>query len=435
MSFIHSHSCECTKSELDLFSLPPTQLSIERSDYVEYKPVASISENAAIEFCIPGIREEYLDLAQTLLYVKGKIVNAKGEDIKETDNVGLVNNALHSIFSQFDITLNGKHISSITGNYPFAAYLENLLNYDNNTVSTRLENVLFYKDSAGAMDSAGDDNVGLKKRKSRVVKNRGVEMIGQPHISFFNQNKLLINGIDVKVKMTRARDAFSLMSDGTEYKFIVLDATLRVRRVKVNPNIALTHSKILERCNIKYNIERVEVKVQTLSQGSKNHTIDNLVLGQLPKRIIIGFVSNTAYNGDYKKNPFNFHHYNLNHLSLYVDGQQVPSKPLKPDFKNALYTDSYQTLFSGTGIHFGQSTHTITYDEYKGGYCLFAFDLTPDLSAHLSTHWNLIRHGSLRAELGFAEALPEVINMILYAEYDNVIEIDKARNVTTDYGS
>ena len=29
MAFIHEGSCECTKSELDLFSVPPTQTSIE----------------------------------------------------------------------------------------------------------------------------------------------------------------------------------------------------------------------------------------------------------------------------------------------------------------------------------------------------------------------------------------------------------------------
>lgn len=378
MPFIHSHSCECTKSELDLFALPPTQLSIKRSDYVEYKPIAAISENSAIEFCIPGIREEYLDLAQTLLYAKVKIVNAEGEDLKTTDKVGLVNNALHSIFSQFEVTLNGKHVSSVTGNYPFAAYLENLLNYNTDTITTRLENVLFYKDTAGYMDALDSTNVGLDNRKVRIQTVQGVEMVGQPHISFFNQDKLLINGIEVKVKMQRARDAFCLMSDGTEYKLVILDAALRVRRVKINPNIALTHSRILEQANIKYAIGRVEVKVQTLAQGSKNHTIDNLVLGQLPKRVIIGFVSNAGYNGDYKKNPFNFQHYDLNHLSLYVDGQQIPSKPLKPDYKNTLYAEAYQTLFSGTGIQFNQSTHTVNYEEYKDGYCLYAFDLTPD---------------------------------------------------------
>ena len=40
MAFVHAQSGECMKTELDLFSLPPTQTSIEKSDWIEYKPVS-----------------------------------------------------------------------------------------------------------------------------------------------------------------------------------------------------------------------------------------------------------------------------------------------------------------------------------------------------------------------------------------------------------
>ncbi|KYN11438.1 hypothetical protein ALC57_16406 [Trachymyrmex cornetzi] len=42
MSFLHTHSSECIKSELDFFSLPPTQTSIESSQWIYYKPVTSL---------------------------------------------------------------------------------------------------------------------------------------------------------------------------------------------------------------------------------------------------------------------------------------------------------------------------------------------------------------------------------------------------------
>lgn len=67
------------------------------------------------------------------------------------------------------------------------------------------------------------------------------------------------------------------------------------------------------------------------------------------------------------------------------------------------------------------------------GYCLFAFDLTPDLSANENTHWNLVRHGSVRIEVRFAKELENTINCIIYAEYDNILEIDASRQVIVDY--
>lgn len=64
-----------------------------------------------------------------------------------------------------------------------------------------------------------------------------------------------------------------------------------------------------------------------------------------------------------------------------------------------------------------------------------AFDLTPDMSANMTTHWNLVKNGCLRIEVRFEEALQETVNCIVYAEFDNVIEINKTRNVVADYGS
>ena len=70
--------------------------------------------------------------------------------------------------------------------------------------------------------------------------------------------------------------------------------------------------------------------------------------------------------------------------------------------------------------------------EYQKGYTLFAFDLTPDLSVD-GGHFQLVKRGNLRLELHFAKALPATINVIAYAEFDNVIEIDRSRNVVFDY--
>ena len=161
---------------------------------------------------------------------------------------------------------------------------------------------------------------------------------------------------------------------------------------------------------------------------------DNVIFGQLPKRIIIGFVDNKAFNCDFKLNPFNFHHYKINYLSLYVDGVQISSRPLQPDFANyRLHVDSFHTLLSGTGMRFLNMGHSIDREDYRRGYCLFAFDLTPDLSANSNSHWNLVKHGSVRIEVRFEEALSSTTNCIVYTEYDNVLEIDAARQVMVEF--
>lgn len=57
MSFLHTHSNGCLTSELDLFSLPLTQTSIESSKLIYYKSVNSTSDDSPIRFVIPGNRK------------------------------------------------------------------------------------------------------------------------------------------------------------------------------------------------------------------------------------------------------------------------------------------------------------------------------------------------------------------------------------------
>ena len=117
---------------------------------------------------------------------------------------------------------------------------------------------------------------------------------------------------------------------------------------------------------------------------------------------------------------------------------QIPGKPLQPRFdgdNSSDNIDAFHTLFTDTGIHFLNEGIDINRTTYPVGYCLFAFDLTPDLSAHNTSHWSLIRSGTLRIDVRFAQALTETINCVVYAEFDHVLEIDSNRQIITDYSA
>ena len=114
MTFVHRQSCEGVKSELDLFTIPPTQNSIIDSRIVEHQPMASLDSGGPIEFLIPGSGDDYLDLANTMLHVQVKVTRANGDDLLLALPVGPVNNWLHSLFSQFDVYLNGTLVTPRT---------------------------------------------------------------------------------------------------------------------------------------------------------------------------------------------------------------------------------------------------------------------------------------------------------------------------------
>lgn len=432
MSFLHTHSCESMKSELDLFSLPPTETNYERGDWVTYQPIASLSDAVPIEFFIPSRGAEYLDLAQTLLNVKVKITARNGTDLAAGVNVGPVNNYLHSLFDHVGVSLSDKPVSSPSHTYPYRAYIESLLNYGKDALSSHQTTRLFYKDRAGHMDALASNTTGFIKRQTFTDNSRTVDLVGNIHSDLFNQDRLMLNGVDLKVKLIRSKDLFNLISAEPDVKSTIVEASLAIRKVVVNPSILLAHNRILEKNTAKYPITRNDIKIVTIPTGLQSKTVDNLYMGQTPKRVIIGFVSNAATNGSLTTNPFNFQNFGHNYLALFIDGQPKPCKPLQPNYASNNYIESYSTLFTGTGIHYGNRGICINREEYPNGYCLTAFDTTPDLSAN-EDHWTLQRSSTVRLEVRFAAALTAAVDIIVYAEFDNLIEVTRDRNVILDY--
>ncbi|XP_065263663.1 deleted in malignant brain tumors 1 protein-like [Emys orbicularis] len=205
----------------------------------------------------------------------------------------------------------------------------------------------------------------------------------------------------------------------------------RVRLSGQIPRAGPGHAEALMTASAKYSVDWLGIKVFSIPASSRVSNQENLFLGQLPKQLVIGFIDNDAFSGSYVKNPFNFKHYNINFVALYVDGEQVPAKPLQPDFETGNCVREYMQLMQATGKYVKDCSLLIDRGEFAQGYTLYAFDLTPDQQC--ADHYSLIKTGNLRAEIRFAMALPSTVNMIVYGVFDNVLEVNHRRNVLFDY--
>ena len=153
----------------------------------------------------------------------------------------------------------------------------------------------------------------------------------------------------------------------------------------------------------------------------------------MPRRLVLGMVDDVAMNGSYIDYPFNFEHNQLNSLSINVGGRQIPSTPFTPDFISLGgfgYVRSYMSLFYGTGINYSDKGIDISREDYRGGYTLWAFDLTPDGCESTVSD---ITGGSLSIDIRFQRALRTTVDLVVYAEFDDVIEVDKNRTVYANF--
>ena len=260
-----------------------------------------------------------------------------------------------------------------------------------------------------------------------------VEMMGKLHLDLCYQERLIPSDVGLKIRLIRSRDAFVLMSPtaNASYRLVITECKLYVRKVKVSSSVFLAHAKALTVSNFKYPINRVVCKTFTVPQGNLDFCQENLFSGHLPTRLVVALTDNDGFNGIYAKNPFNFKHFNMTRLKLYIDGQPQNTQAMDIDFANNKHLKAYLSLFDGTGKLGKDEGLDISRAEYADGYTLFAWDLTPDISER--DHMNLHKEGTVRLDATFAAALPQSINVIVYAEFESVIEINRNRQVLTDF--
>ena len=102
--------------------------------------------------------------------------------------------------------------------------------------------------------------------------------------------------------------------------FKILDAHLLVNSVKPDPITLLAHSATLNTGALAhYNMTSVKLKTFTFSAGSKSLSIDNAVLGPVPKRLLFTKVKNTNFLGTVDTNPYKFQHNDISDFSLIVN--------------------------------------------------------------------------------------------------------------------
>ena len=420
---------ECTLSDADLFTPPFTQSDIQHGVYEDVFPISKLDDNGPIEFNIGNSTDKLIDLASTYLRAKIQIQNLDGSVLE--DVVVPVNYIFGSMFSQVDVSLGGTNISNSNNTYAYRAYLETLLNYGADAKSSQLQMGLYKKDSI-IENLNPAQNLAIAERIEHFKESRVVEVSGRIHSDIFHQERLLLNGIPLKITLHRNKAGFMLLTNvDALFKFLITEAVLCVRKVQLTQHKFIEIQKNLERVPALFPINRIDVRTHSVAAGLSSLIWDNIYQGQLPNRIFVGMVDNDSFTGSFKKSPFNFKHYNVNKVGCFVNGETLPGQPLNLNFDRNHYLEGYRSLFTTAGKINRDEGIDIARREYKTGYTLFGFDISP--STCNGGHQEAVKRGTLRLQLEFQKALPNTITVILYADFDNTISIDKFRNIIKDF--
>ena len=405
------------------------QRQIEKAEYETLSP--HLQNDSVIEF--KYVNENcFIELNKTEIEVKLKIKKADGSALAATDKVGLINYPIASLFKDVEIQINDKTITDGSSNYAERAILEVLLTYGQDAEKTWLHAGGFSKDTAGKMDkadpTAADGNIGLKERAEYSNESRLVTLRGKLHEDLFNQPKPLPNKNRLNIKFTRHDDKYCLMSDAADaaYKIEFQSIALYLRKLTMSKAVITS----LEGRDVVIPIDRVVQKVFSVPDGGSSYNQNSLHEGQIPTRIVFGFVANNAHTGRYKLNPFNFDHVDVKRVSLFHDGQLVNTRPIETDFTSGDVMQGYWSLHRATNTRYTNGGALIGLKDYKlGGYALWGYDLSP--SQCDEEFVDPKRYGKLELEVEFAKNIPKPLSLCVYLQFDGEIKIDSMRNTIT----
>lgn len=437
----------CQVSELDLFSPNPIQLSVIDTHENVYSPLSSLDNASVIQFQIPGSSEYYIDLNNVYLRLKLQILKSDGSAYKEVkdstktppeftekkaEQCGLINNNLHSLFKTLRVSLNGTVVNEIQ-NYHIKSYIDTLLNYSNDQQNTSLITQGFMKDTKDQFDKVNGDNSGLVSRKYRSDNSLIFELYGRLNADIFNQPKLLINGVNLDILLTLESLPFVLMGSSEKPTIIKFhEASLHVRHVKVHPQFALDTYKMLHSGkNAIYPFKRSEVKTYTVPKGLSSIELNHVFNGRQPTNFVMCMVENEALIGNMEKNPFNFAHFNCKSISFNLNGVPIQPSPLEHTFSSTGgYSRTYAEFLKAIGAYLTERISLVDMDEFRKGYFLVPVNLSPRQILDENLCEEISKEGSFGINLAFTSALPSSITIIVYAEYNETMNIDKNMSIT-----
>ena len=156
-----------------------------------------------------------------------------------------------------------------------------------------------------------------------------------------------------------------------------------------------------------------------------SRSVDHVFHDVNPQRLVVGIVDSDAFNGVFRKNSFNFQNYKMNLCGLLKNNEPIPNRPYQTNFSTeggGEYITAFQSL--STDIIDGCHDHrnAKNREDFINGNMLISFDTSADLCP--KAFFGPIDNGRLKLDLQFGSTLIQAVNIFMYAEFGNVIEIN-----------
>ena len=407
-------------------------------------PTTSLDENS-IEFEFQTDRNYYVDLRQSYLAPKVKLVKGRGYDThkskeakKEHTNdeqpteavandeeddtnsvpfLTYVNNIMHSIFSNVEVYINNQQIYNSNGLYAHKSYISNNFKGAISEYKGVLhcEGYDFEANPDDIQDSPLSDPF-FSRRLKMLLRSDGFTLYGKLGVDFFTTSELLYPNMKVRIRLIRARPNFYMISDNPNVSLGIVDCSLYTRRIGRKEDYHKKRMDMLAYAPVEYNYMETLAKTFIIP-SSQNQFIQENIFNNAPiRRIAIAMNTNSAFTGSFTENPFWYQQFDLRQIRILRGGQPIVDYDTSDNCR--LYVTTMKAM------NFQDDIPSIPIDNFQDHYVL-VFDLTSmqDVTEHC--HYPELVGEPLRLELNFNTTLEHVTEVIVLGERMSSVAVDK----------
>ena len=361
--------------------------------------------------------------------------NAEGQEETETRSYAFPVDAIfHTMWNGVDVFMNQQLVSTTNTMYAYKAMIETMLNNSVDTKKYQLTSIGFTGND-GEQDNPDVQeaiNIGQSNRWEMFRDGKSVQLLGYLASDMMTIEAAILPGVEIVIKLYPNRDKNRLMTFpiGTEAELVLEDIVLKVCKKTMTPDVVVSHANALEKGGpARYPFRRTEVRAFGVPAGYRTATIENPYQSNIPTRLIAGMVKTKSYAGDFQANPFNFKHFDVSGAGLYIDDEPIPKRPYKLAPSQGIYIEPLMDLYSLLGKAGEDRDIGVSREQYLNGMFLIPFDTCPTAAGDMA-YLSRYQGGHMRLELTYSKALKEPIQIITYAIFPAILEIDAARNVT-----
>lgn len=435
-------------SELDLFSLPPTNVGVVQTRTVEVPPTNTLTDDSPIEFRIQNSRN-FIDLKRTYLCLNFKIKMADGTDIPQSWKrpkvvggkveeeevkeltVGPVQMIGCSVVKNFIFSINGVAIGDANGNQAYRSYFESEFLLPEEARKCQLQSAGYFL----------DDTFDTHKGKGHLARmemcklSKNVQVIAPLHIDMARQGRLLLPFLDIKLTVYLNSPDFFLESfDGSAantFKFEILSAKLLVSEWELHEDVANSVEKMLLTGHpVQYPLSQTALRTVYIEEGRTTAPENVIWSSILPSRVLVALCETSALNGSISKSPFNFKHFDVSNIYLDVGGRTLPSRPFNLNYSAGHYLQAYTNTQEALGFARGNEDNGLTPDKWLNGRVLYAFEVSPGAQSEM---FDVVKRGTTSLRIEFAKPVPKGgVVAVIMGEFPQCLTLDKDRRPFID---